>query len=107
MLASAAGEFAAALNMFGTMPNADLICASCSPVVPVALDGSIRVILDMFFPFIAWRGGIVGPVMAVAGPTLGSVCGHDLAGQAEIAGRDLEDVVDAQQRRMQVAIDLQ
>jgi hypothetical protein len=63
--------------------------------VPVALDGSMRVILVMFFPFNAWRGGIAGLVMAVTEPALVLLGRHDLAGQTEIARCNLEDVADA------------
>src|SRR5690606_20078507 len=87
MLASAAGELATALNMFGTTPKADLMLAKVCSTVPVASLGTIRVILLMFLLFMP--GGVKPPVrrwQSANRPLVASSDAHHLPG-ATLPGR--------------------
>ncbi len=62
----------------------------------------------MFFSFICLEGRITGSSMAVGEPALARLPGLiDLAWKTKGAGRHLEDVADAEQRRMQVPVHLE
>ena len=87
MLASAAGEFATALNMLGTTPKAPLIRSSVGLTVAEDEAGSTRLTCAMMiYPSLMLGGGYSGgPAMAVAGPL--SLC--TLIDQRYLAGATL------------------
>src|SRR5690606_23412044 len=71
MLSRAAGEFATALNMFGTTPKAPLIWSKAGFTAAFAEAGSTRFTRAiMLVSFSAWGGSWGGPAMAVVGPHL-------------------------------------